>query len=153
MRVHPCVCKLCMCVCVSVFAWLPVSFCVCVILQARGPLCITNCCNPQQTGTKISTLWAVWLKLFMPRHCEPSPPPPCSNRKVRQKHTALVMQCYTCCGVPSACHCFFYLTLWMSLFTRHIQHEWLSATIKSAKTGQVVILMTTCCVTKRENNY
>ncbi len=41
-------------------------------MRACVPLCITNC-NPQQTGTKISALWAVWLKLFMLCHCELSP--------------------------------------------------------------------------------
>lgn len=79
----------------TVWAWLLGSFVAykwILVSVLACPFCISNC-KPQQTGTKILALWAVWLKLFMPCHCELSPPL-CSNRKVLPKNTPYFVVCF-----------------------------------------------------------
>lgn len=107
-----------LCVCACTFS--PMQICVYpkvsvwplfnfnFVCLSRGVLlCRMYNCNSQQTGTKISALWAVWLKVFMLCHCEPSPKPYnlfCNNLTVTVPKTRpSVMLCYVL-WLALACH-------------------------------------------------
>lgn len=131
----------CVCVCVSMcvtackFLWECESLYLCV--WACVPLCITNC-NPQQTGTKILALWAVWLKLFMLCHCELSSQPYrlCAvTVKRSQKHAPCrAMLCVVACPLHvTVASYFLHVTVKSAPFLSHTQRERLNATIISVK--------------------
>lgn len=160
--VHTCVCifvvmQIHVCVCLSVCVWLHVSFYVRVSLVCPYgtcvPLCITNS-NPQQTGTKILALRAVWLTLFMPRHCELSPQPYrlCAvTVKFFQKHAPC--HAMLCCGLPSPCHCYIWLSAChCQVCTIPLTHKDDSSYNNFCETLQVVCKMTNCYVASWENN-
>lgn len=107
-----------LCVCACTFS--PMQICVhpkvsvwplfnfnFVCLSRGVLLCRMHNCNSQQTGTKTSALWAVWLKVFMLCHCEPSPKPYnlfCNNLTVTVPKTRpSVMLCYVL-WLALACH-------------------------------------------------
>lgn len=101
-----------LCVCACTFA--PMQICVYpkvsvwplfnfnFVCLSRGVLlCRMHNCNPQQTGTKISALWAVWLKVFMICHCEPSPKP--YNLFCNKCHAVLCVVARPCMSLWSEC--------------------------------------------------